>query len=32
LRNGGQWLPQSGVRPIKQENTLLISAAFWRLQ
>ena len=27
-RKGGQWPPQSGVRPIKQENKLLIPAAF----
>ncbi len=27
-RKGGQWPPQSGVRPIRQENKLLIPAAF----
>src|SRR5437870_1425968 len=27
-RKGGQWPPQSGVRPIKQENKLLIPASF----
>ena len=31
-RKGGQWPPQSGVRPIKQENKLLIPAAFSPLQ
>jgi hypothetical protein len=25
---GGQWPPQTGVRPIRQENKLLIPAAF----
>jgi len=25
---GGQWPPQAGVRPIRQENKLLIPAAF----
>jgi len=27
-RKGGQWPPQSGVRPLRQENKLLIPAAF----
>jgi NIPSNAP len=27
-RKGGQWPPQSGVRPIRQENKVLIPAAF----
>ncbi len=27
-RKGGQWPPQAGVRPIKQENKLLLPAAF----
>jgi len=27
-RKGGQWPPQSGVRPIRQENKLLVPAAF----
>jgi hypothetical protein len=27
-RKGGQWPPQAGVRPIRQENKLLIPAAF----
>ena len=27
-RKGGQWPPQSGVRPMRQENKLLIPAAF----
>ena len=27
-RKGGQWPPQSGVRPIRQENKLLIPAVF----
>ena len=27
-RQGGQWPPQSGVRPIRQENKLLVPAAF----
>ena len=31
-RKGGQWPPQSGVRPIRQENKLLIPAAFSPLQ
>ena len=28
LKPGGQWPPQTGVRPIRQENKLLIPAAF----
>ncbi|MGH7334643.1 MAG: NIPSNAP family protein [Candidatus Rokuibacteriota bacterium] len=31
-RKGGQWPPQSGVRPLRQENKLLIPAAFSPLQ
>ena len=31
-RKGGQWPPQSGVRPIRQENKLLIPASFSPLQ
>jgi hypothetical protein len=31
-RKGGQWPPQSGVRPIRQENKLLIPAVFSPLQ
>jgi NIPSNAP protein len=31
-RRGGQWPPQAGVRPIRQENKLLIPAAFSPLQ
>jgi hypothetical protein len=31
-RKGGQWPPQSGVRPIRQENKLLVPAAFSPLQ
>ncbi len=27
-RKGGQWPPQSGVRPVRQENKLLIPASF----
>src|SRR5881409_3122436 len=27
-RKGGQWPPQSGVRPVRQENKMLIPAAF----
>jgi hypothetical protein len=27
-RKGGQWPPQAGVRPVKQENKVLIPAAF----
>jgi hypothetical protein len=27
-RKGGQWPPQSGVRPMRQENKLLIPASF----
>ena len=27
-QGGGQWPPQAGVRPIRQENKLLIPAAF----
>jgi hypothetical protein len=31
-RKGGQWPPQSGVRPVRQENKLLIPASFSPLQ
>jgi hypothetical protein len=31
-RKGGQWPPQSGVRPARQENKMLIPAAFSPLQ
>jgi len=31
-RKGGQWPPQSGVRPVRQENKLLLPAAFSPLQ
>jgi hypothetical protein len=27
-RKGGQWPPQSGVRPVRQENKMLLPAAF----
>jgi hypothetical protein len=27
-KGGGQWPPQAGVRPIRQENKLLMPAAF----
>jgi hypothetical protein len=27
-KGGGQWPPQAGVRPIRQENKLLIPASF----
>src|SRR5688572_31721376 len=28
-RKSGQWPPQTGVRPVWQENKILIPAAFW---
>jgi hypothetical protein len=31
-RKAGKWPPQAGVRPIRQENKLLIPAAFSPLQ
>jgi hypothetical protein len=27
-RKGGQWPPQAGVRPMRQENKLLVPASF----
>jgi hypothetical protein len=31
-RKGGQWPPQTGVRPIRQENKILVPAAFSPVQ
>ena len=31
-RKGGQWPPQTGVRPIRQENKILLPAAFSPVQ